>query len=102
MTSQQYSLRWNNYLRHITYAFDNLRNQDDFVDVTLFCEGKKIKAHKVLLSACSGYFKEIFKESNHPHPVIVFKFITYDDLAAIIEFMYQVSLLVSKDIPMTF
>lgn len=91
MASQQYSLRWNNYLRHITYAFENLRNQDDFVDVTLFCEGRKIKAHKVLLSACSGYFKEIFKESPHPHPVIIFKFIKYDDLAAIIEFMYQVS-----------
>lgn len=88
-TSQQYSLRWSNYTRHITYAFDNLRSQDDFVDVTLCCDGRKIKAHKVLLSACSGYFKEIFKENPCPHPVIIFKFIKYEDLMAIIEFMYQ-------------
>lgn len=88
-TSQQYSLRWNNYLRHITYAFDSLRLNDDFVDVTLCCDGQKIKAHKVLLSACSGYFKEIFKENPHPHPVIIFKFIKFEDLNSIIEFMYQ-------------
>lgn len=88
-TSQQFSLRWNNYQSHITYAFDNLRSQDDFVDVTLCCDGRKIKAHKLLLSACSGYFKEIFKENPCPHPVIIFKFIKYEDLQAIIEFMYQ-------------
>lgn len=88
-TSQQYSLRWNNYLRHITYAFDSLRLNDDFVDVTLCCDGQKIKAHKMLLSACSGYFKEIFKENPHPHPVIIFKFIKFEDLNSIIEFMYQ-------------
>ncbi|CAD7078554.1 unnamed protein product [Hermetia illucens] len=46
-------------------------------------------AHKLLLSACSGYFKEIFKENPCPHPVIIFKFIKYEDLQAIIEFMYQ-------------
>lgn len=87
---QQYSLRWNNYFRHLTYALDNHRVNDDFVDVSLLCDGRKIKAHKVVLSACSSYFKEIFTENPHPHPVIIFKFIKYEDLNSIIEFMYQV------------
>lgn len=91
VTPQQYSLRWNNYFRHLTYALDNHRNNDDFVDVSLLCDGQKIKAHKVVLSACSSYFREIFKENPHPHPVIIFKFIKYEDLNSIIEFMYQVS-----------
>ncbi|KAM7349161.1 uncharacterized protein ACRADG_008209 isoform 2-T3 [Cochliomyia hominivorax] len=86
---QQYSLRWNNYFRHLTYALDNHRVNDDFVDVSLLCDGCKIKAHKVVLSACSSYFKEIFTENPHPHPVIIFKFIKYEDLNSIIEFMYQ-------------
>ncbi|XP_065366220.1 modifier of mdg4 isoform X1 [Calliphora vicina] len=86
---QQYSLRWNNYFRHLTYALDNHRVNDDFVDVSLLCDGRKIKAHKVVLSACSSYFKEIFTENPHPHPVIIFKFIKYEDLNSIIEFMYQ-------------
>ncbi|XP_013105216.2 modifier of mdg4 isoform X1 [Stomoxys calcitrans] len=86
---QQYSLRWNNYFRHLTYALDNHRVNDDFVDVSLLCDGRKIKAHKVVLSACSSYFKEIFTENPHPHPVIIFKFIKFEDLNSIIEFMYQ-------------
>lgn len=62
-TNQQFSLRWNNYVQHITCAFDSLRSDEDLVDVTLSCEGKKILAHKMLLSACSTYFKNVFKVS---------------------------------------
>lgn len=86
---EQYSLRWNNYSTHIACAFDSLRSQEDFVDVTLCCEGRKIRAHKVLLSACSLYFRDVFKENPCQHPVIVFKNVKYDDLLALIEFMYQ-------------
>lgn len=60
-SSQQFSLRWNNYLKHITCAFDTLRTEEDLVDVTLSCEGKRIRAHKMLLSACSTYFRDLFK-----------------------------------------
>lgn len=60
-SSQQFSLRWNNYLRHITSAFDTLRTDEDLVDVTLSCEGRRIRAHKMLLSACSTYFRDLFK-----------------------------------------
>lgn len=63
-SSQQFSLRWNNYLKHITCAFDTLRTDEDLVDVTLSCEGKRIRAHKMLLSACSTYFRDLFKVIN--------------------------------------
>lgn len=89
MSRQQFSLRWNNYLRHVTSAFDALRCQEDLVDVTLCCEGKKIRAHKMLLSACSTYFKDIFKENPCQHPVIIFRNVRYEDLWAIINFMYH-------------
>lgn len=73
-SSQQFSLRWNNYLRHITSAFDSLRSDLDLVDVTLSCEGKKIKAHKMLLSACSTYFKDLFKVSTFRLLVVLLHF----------------------------
>lgn len=85
----QYSLRWNNYVSHVTDAFNLLRFENDLVDVTLCCEGGKIKAHKMLLSACSSYFKQIFKENPCQHPVIIFKNVKYEDLNAIINFMYH-------------
>jgi hypothetical protein len=38
-----------------------LRSDEELVDVTLSCEGKRIRAHKMLLSACSTYFRDLFK-----------------------------------------
>ncbi|CAH0725858.1 unnamed protein product, partial [Brenthis ino] len=85
----QFSLRWNNYVTHVTEAFNVLRFENDLVDVTLCCDGGKIRAHKMLLSACSNYFKQIFKENPCQHPVIIFRNFKYDDLNAIINFMYH-------------
>ncbi|XP_035896116.1 protein abrupt-like isoform X2 [Anopheles stephensi] len=89
MNPQQFSLRWNNYTSYIAGAFDSLRYEEDFVDVTLCCEGRKIRAHKILLSACSPYFKDVFKENPCQHPVIIFKNVRYNDLMSLVEFMYQ-------------
>ncbi|XP_065334530.1 protein jim lovell-like isoform X9 [Cloeon dipterum] len=86
---QLYSLKWNNYVDHIRTTFASLRVDRDLIDVTLSCEGKRITAHKMLLSACSPYFKSIFKENPCQHPVIVFRNIAFDDLAALIEFIYN-------------
>lgn len=77
-SSQQFSLRWNNYLKHITCAFDTLRTDEDLVDVTLSCEGKKIRAHKMLLSACSTYFRDLFKvKTKHNFMFIIYAFKNY-------------------------
>lgn len=95
--NQQFSLKWTNYTSHITNAFDSLRSKEDFCDVTLSCEGRKIRAHKVLLSACSTYFKEIFKENPCQHPVIIFKNVKYDDLFAIVVYMYQGEVNIEQD-----
>lgn len=64
---QHFCLRWNNYQNNITAAFENLRGDEDFIDVTLACDGKTLKAHKVVLSACSPYFKELLKVSAFYH-----------------------------------
>ena len=64
MTSDQFCLKWNNYQANIVCALGNLKLDEDFVDVTLSCEGRTIKAHKVILSACSAYFKNVFKVMN--------------------------------------
>jgi broad-like protein len=60
---QHFCLRWNNYQNSITTAFENLRDDEDFIDVTLACDGKSLKAHREVLSACSPYFRELLKVS---------------------------------------
>ena len=51
----------NNYQSQLVTAFDSLLTEQEFVDVTLGVEGKKLPAHKMLLSACSPYFRELLK-----------------------------------------
>ncbi|NP_001104804.1 broad-complex core protein isoforms 1/2/3/4/5 isoform X1 [Bombyx mandarina] len=87
--TQHFCLRWNNYQRSITSAFENLRDDEDFVDVTLACDGKSLKAHRVVLSACSPYFRELLKSTPCKHPVIVLQDVAYTDLHALVEFIYH-------------
>ncbi|XP_045772485.1 broad-complex core protein isoform X1 [Maniola jurtina] len=87
--TQHFCLRWNNYQSSITSAFENLRDDEDFVDVTLACDGKSLKAHRVVLSACSPYFRELLKSTPCKHPVIVLQDVAFTDLNALVEFIYH-------------
>lgn len=57
---QQFNLRWNNHTNNILQVFTEQFTSETMVDVTLSCEGHFIKAHKMILSACSPYFQVIF------------------------------------------
>ncbi|XP_026300347.1 broad-complex core protein isoforms 1/2/3/4/5 isoform X12 [Apis cerana] len=87
--TQHFCLRWNNYQSSITSAFENLRDDEDFVDVTLACDGRSLKAHRVVLSACSPYFRELLKSTPCKHPVIVLQDVAFSDLHALVEFIYH-------------
>ena len=45
-------------------------------NVTTFlqaCDGQTCKAHKMVLSACSPYFKALLEENPAKHPIIILK-----------------------------
>lgn len=54
--SDQFCLRWNDHQNTLMTTFDTLLDSQKLTDVTLFAGGKSLKAHKVVLSACSPYF----------------------------------------------
>lgn len=90
MTEQEhYSLRWNNHQNHILRAFDALLQTKTLVDVTLVCAETSIRAHKVVLSACSPFFQRVFSETPCKHPVIVLKDFRGWVVQAIVDFMYR-------------
>ena len=62
-SSELYNLKWNDFHSTLTSAFGGLLEDSDFVDVTLACDGQSFTAHKVVLSACSNYFKKLLKVS---------------------------------------
>eukprot|EP00092_Neocalanus_flemingeri_P013551 GFUD01014613.1.p1 GENE.GFUD01014613.1~~GFUD01014613.1.p1 ORF type:complete len:403 (-),score=83.69 GFUD01014613.1:252-1460(-) len=86
----QFCLKWNNYQASLTNAFKSLLENEDFVDMTLSAGGKTLRAHKVVLSACSSYFKQLLKGISHwQHPVLVLKDVPFIDLYTILEFIYM-------------
>lgn len=50
--------------------FKGMQVSSNLVDVTLSCEGRKITAHRMILSACSSYFSNIFEVQNAKNAVI--------------------------------
>ncbi|XP_030761600.1 zinc finger and BTB domain-containing protein 11-like isoform X2 [Sitophilus oryzae] len=85
---QQFCLKWNNFQANITSQFEALRFSEDFTDVTIACDGQQLQAHKVVLSACSPYFKELFKANPCSHPIIFMRDVEARHIIALMEFMY--------------
>jgi hypothetical protein len=54
---QEFCLKWNNHRSTILSVMDMLLEEESLVDVTLSADGQFIRAHRVILSACSPYFR---------------------------------------------
>jgi len=87
--SEKFCLRWNDFESNISAAFRELRDDKDFFDVTLACDDEQIQAHKVILSACSPFFRDILRRNHHQHPLLYLKGVKYTDLQAVLNFMYH-------------
>jgi len=89
MTSEKFCLRWNDFEKNISGAFRELRDDKDFFDVTLACDDEQMYAHKVILSACSSFFRNILRRNPHQHPLLYLKGVKYTDLQSVLNFMYH-------------
>ncbi|XP_052127059.1 protein tramtrack, beta isoform isoform X13 [Frankliniella occidentalis] len=87
--AEQFSLRWNNFHNNLTAGFHDLLLGEDLVDVTIAAEGKFVQAHKMVLSVCSPYFKDLFKVNPCKHPIVILKDTGYKELEALLQFMYR-------------
>jgi hypothetical protein len=89
MASEKFCLRWNDFETNISSAFRELRDDKDFFDVTLACDDEQIQAHKVILSACSPFFRGVLRRNPHAHPLLYLKGVKYTDLQSVLNFMYH-------------
>lgn len=69
-------------------VFKQMLDSQAFVDCTLACEGKLIKAHKMILAACSPYLHTILEENTSKHPIIFLPHLKYTDIRALVDYMY--------------
>jgi len=88
-SSEKFCLRWNDFESNISVAFRELREEKDFFDVTLACDDSQIQAHKVILSACSPFFRNVLRRNPHQHPLLYLKGVKYSELMSVLNFMYM-------------
>ena len=98
MEIENYLLTKNDFELCTTGAFKNLINETEFADVTLACpDEKQVDAHKVILSACSPFFRKILLKNRKKDQLIYLKGILHRDLMSIIQFMYTGQTKVCKE-----
>ena len=106
-SSEKFCLRWNDFESNVSTAFRDLREEKDFFDVTLACDdSSQVAAHKVILAACSPFFREVLRRNPHQHPLLYLKGVKYkvcsldslsseisqcclQELLSVLNFMYQ-------------
>jgi len=100
MTSVQgekFCLRWNDFEKNISSSFRELKEDKDFFDVTIACDDNQIQGHKVILSACSPFFRSVLKRNPHQHPLLYMKGVKYEEILLVLNFMYHGEVNVAQD-----
>ncbi|XP_037910022.1 modifier of mdg4 isoform X4 [Hermetia illucens] len=95
---EQFSLCWNNFNSNLSAGFHESLCRGDLVDVTLAAEGQFVKAHRLVLSVCSPYFRRMFTQMPaNQHAFVFLKDVSHTALKDLIQFMYCGEVNVKQD-----
>lgn len=99
MDGSQYCILWNNYHGSLVNTLSGLRREGDLVDVTVVCgDGNKVRAHQLILAACSTYFRDFLRDNPSKHPIVLLPMeIRYPELKAMVDFMYTGQVCVNQE-----
>ena len=89
---EAFSLKWEKFHSNVSKSFGLLRNEGYLYDVTLVGDDhQQVSAHKLVLSACSEYFKDIFKNNNKPnvHPLLCLNGVSSEDINNVMDYIYK-------------
>ena len=86
---EHFFLQWDNFQGNLKSYYTELRENNQFSDVTLFCEGgQQVKAHKIILSATSKLFNEMLIQNDHSQPLMYLRGIDIDQLSLLLDYIY--------------
>lgn len=70
-------------------ALSVMRRQQQLLDVTLVCDGRSVRAHRVLLAAHSPLFSRLLMDHPSKHPIIILRDTPYTDMKLLLELLYN-------------
>jgi len=87
---EKFCLKWNDFQSSVISSFKNVRNEEDFCDVTLISDDEvPIKAHKFVLPSSSSFFKHILQKNPHQHPLLYLRGVNSTDLNFVLDYIYK-------------
>ena len=90
MNSEKFCLKWNDFQPTVSRSLANFRKEEDLFDITLVSDDEiQLPAHKLVLSACSSFFKGIIKKNPHSNPLIYLCGVDSKNLGFILDYIYQ-------------
>jgi len=97
MSSEKFCLQWKEFQENVRTSYKEVRRTGEFSDVTLACEdGQQIRAHKVILSASSTFFRDLLSTNDHPQPLLL-RGLKGADLISVVDFIYHGEVEVEKE-----
>ena len=88
--SEKFNLKWNDFQSNVSRSFGLFRNESYLHDVTLVSDDlKKVQVHKLVLSACSEYFKTIFQETKQSQPILCLDGVSSSELQNVLDYVYE-------------
>jgi len=89
-----------NFENHSETRDSNLKllwDSAEFLDVTLACDDDQVQAHKVILSAASPLFRQLFFRNPHNHPLIYLNGTSKKNIQSLLIFIYSGETSVNQD-----
>jgi hypothetical protein len=87
--SDELLLKWNDHHNLFFAGAEELCESEEYTDVTLAAGTKFFPAHKLVLSICSSYFKQLFKHLGKEKSVIFLKDVDPIHLDLLLQYMYK-------------
>ena len=88
--SEKFNLMWNDFQSNISKSFKSLREDTSLFDVALISsDHKTVPAHKVVLSACSEFFKTIFSTNVSTNICLYLDCATSKEIGLVLDYIYQ-------------
>ena len=96
--SEGFHLKWNDFQSFASKSFHIFRNEAYLHDVTLVSDDfQQIPAHKLVLSSCSEYFRNIFQNTKQAQPLLCLDGVNSDILRNVLDYVYNGEVKVQQD-----
>ena len=98
MSSEKFSLKWNDFASNVSNSFSRLRQETRLYDVTLVSnDHQQVSAHKLVLSACSEVFSNIFNSNNSPNMMLYLDSVDVREVNFMLDYIYQGEVEIHQD-----